>query len=93
LKFNVNTGSLCRLAVDGKEEKPVSNLKLLSRILRLKDIKITQFWFENCDKELHLVVKPYSRTYFPRIQIADFTDFSSLSGFPNEFTKHFGLMQ
>ena len=37
----------------------MSNLKLLSRILRLKDLKITQFWFENRDKELHLAVKPY----------------------------------
>jgi transposase len=39
----------------------VSNLKLLSRILRLKDLKITQFWFENRDKELHLAVKPYKK--------------------------------
>ena len=39
----------------------MSNLKLLSRILRLKDLKITQFWFENRDKELHLAVKPYKK--------------------------------
>jgi len=37
----------------------VSNLKLLSRILRLKGVKITSFWLKNRDKELHLAVKPY----------------------------------
>ncbi len=35
------------------------NLKLLCKILRLKDLKITDFWFANRDKELHLSVKPY----------------------------------
>ena len=37
----------------------MSNLKLLYKILRLKDMKITRFWFKNCDKALHLTVKPY----------------------------------
>jgi transposase len=37
----------------------VSNLKLLSKILRLKGMKITRFWFKNRSKELHLAVKPY----------------------------------
>jgi transposase len=37
----------------------MSNLKLLCKILRLKGLKITNFWFENRDKELHLSVKPY----------------------------------
>ncbi len=37
----------------------MSNLKLLCKILRLKDMKITQFWFKNRNKELHLAVKPY----------------------------------
>lgn len=37
----------------------MSNLKLLSRMLRLKDMKITHFEFKNHDKELHLTVKPY----------------------------------
>jgi len=37
----------------------MSNLKLLSKILRLKCMKITNFWFKNRGKELHLAVKPY----------------------------------
>ena len=37
----------------------MSNLKLLYKILRLKGMKITQFWFKNRNKELHLAVKPY----------------------------------
>ena len=37
----------------------MSNLKLLSKMLRLKGMKITRFWFKNRDKELHLAVKPY----------------------------------
>ena len=37
----------------------MSNLKLLNKILRLKGMKITRFWFKNRDKELHLTVKPY----------------------------------
>ena len=37
----------------------MSNLKLLSKILRLKNMKITRFWFKKRDKELHLAVKPY----------------------------------
>ena len=37
----------------------MSNLKLLSKILRLKGMKITRFWFKKRDKELHLAVKPY----------------------------------
>lgn len=37
----------------------MSNLKLLYKILRLKGIKLTDFWFKNRDKELHLAVKPY----------------------------------
>ena len=32
---------------------------LLYKILRLKGLKITDAWFENRDKELHLSVKPY----------------------------------
>jgi len=37
----------------------VSNLKLLCKILHLKDMKITRFDFKHRDKELHLAVKPY----------------------------------
>ena len=37
----------------------MSNLKLLSKILRLKNMKITRFWFKERNQELHLVVKPY----------------------------------
>ncbi|MBA1444845.1 MAG: ISL3 family transposase [Gammaproteobacteria bacterium] len=37
----------------------MSNLKLLSKILRLKGMKITSFWFKNRDRELHLAIKPY----------------------------------
>ena len=37
----------------------MSNLKLLSKILCLMDMKVTQFWFRKRDKELHLAVKPY----------------------------------
>ena len=37
----------------------MSNLKLLRKILRLKSLKITNFWFTNRDRELHLAVKPY----------------------------------
>ena len=37
----------------------MSNLKLLYKILRLKGMKITRFWFKHRDKELHLAVKPY----------------------------------
>ena len=37
----------------------MSNLKLLYKILRLKGLKITHFWFKNRHKELHLAVKPY----------------------------------
>lgn len=37
----------------------MSNLTLLSRILRLKELKITHFEFKQRDKELHLAVKPY----------------------------------
>jgi transposase len=47
------------IRVNKKEEKPVSNLKLLCKILRLKGMKITSFWFEKRDKELHLAVKPH----------------------------------
>jgi transposase len=38
---------------------PVTNSKLLSRMLRLKALKISDFEFRNRDKELHLAVKPY----------------------------------
>nr|WP_246345558.1 ISL3 family transposase [endosymbiont of Lamellibrachia barhami] len=34
-------------------------MKLLSKILRLKGMKITSFWFKNRDRELHLAIKPY----------------------------------
>ncbi|MEA3291599.1 MAG: ISL3 family transposase [Pseudomonadota bacterium] len=37
----------------------MSNLKLLSKILRLKGMKITRFWFKNRAKELHLAVRPH----------------------------------
>ena len=37
----------------------MSNLKLLSKILRLQSLKITEFWFKNGEQELHLAVKPY----------------------------------
>ena len=37
----------------------MSNLKLLYKILRLNGMKITEFWFRNRNKELHLAVKPY----------------------------------
>jgi transposase len=47
------------IGVDKKEERPVSNLKLLCKILHLKGMKITHFAFKNRDKELHLAVKPY----------------------------------
>jgi transposase len=47
------------VGVDKKEERPVSNLKLLCKILHLKGMKITHFAFKNRDKELHLAVKPY----------------------------------
>jgi transposase len=37
----------------------MSNLKLLGKLLRLKELKITWFEFKNRDTELHLGVKPY----------------------------------
>jgi len=37
----------------------MSNLKLLVKILRLKEMKINGFEFKRRDKELHLGVKPY----------------------------------
>ena len=37
----------------------MSNLKLLSKILRLQSLKIMEFWFKNGEQELHLAVKPY----------------------------------
>lgn len=37
----------------------MSNLKLLCKILRLKGMKITDFWFKNRGKELYLAVKPH----------------------------------
>src|SRR3972149_5470457 len=37
----------------------MSNMKLLLRILRLKELKINGFEFRQRDKELHLFVKPY----------------------------------
>ena len=40
--------------IDRKEEKPVSNLKLLRTILRLKSLKNTHFRFMHRDTELHL---------------------------------------
>ena len=41
------------------EERPVSNLKLLSKILRVKGIKVTAFTFQDRGRELHLTVKPH----------------------------------
>lgn len=37
----------------------MSNLKLLSKILRLKGMKITRFQFKDYGRELHLCVKPH----------------------------------
>ena len=37
----------------------MSNLKLLSKILRLKGMKITAFEFADRNRELHLTVKPH----------------------------------
>lgn len=37
----------------------MSNLKLLCKILRLKELKITHFEFKQRNTELHLAVKPY----------------------------------
>ena len=37
----------------------MTNSKLLSKLLRLKTLKITGFQFKHRDKELHLAVKPY----------------------------------
>ena len=37
----------------------MSNLKLLCKILRLKGMKITRFWFQKRGQELHLAVKPH----------------------------------
>lgn len=37
----------------------MSNMKLLLKILRLKELKINGFEFRQRDKELHLFVKPY----------------------------------
>jgi transposase len=37
----------------------VSNLKLLSKILRLKGMKVTAFEFADRNRELHLTVKPH----------------------------------
>jgi len=37
----------------------VSNLKLLSKILRLKSLKVTNFWLKERGRELHLAVTPY----------------------------------
>ena len=37
----------------------MSNLTLLAKILRLKDLKITAFSFQQRDTELHLWVKPF----------------------------------
>ena len=37
----------------------MSNLKLLSKILRLKGMKITDFQFKDYGRELHLSIKPY----------------------------------
>jgi hypothetical protein len=36
----------------------VSNLKLLNKILRLKGMKISLYWFKSRDEELHLSGKP-----------------------------------
>ncbi|MFQ5544301.1 MAG: ISL3 family transposase [Nitrospiria bacterium] len=37
----------------------MSNIKLLCKLLRLKEMKITWFEFKKWDKELHIGVKPY----------------------------------
>ena len=42
-----------------EKEKPVSNLTLLSKILRLKDMKIIHYSFQNRNQVLNLTVKPY----------------------------------
>jgi len=41
-----------------------SNLKLLSKILRLNGMKITGFQFKNYGRELHLSIKPYKTGCF-----------------------------
>lgn len=37
----------------------MSNFKLLYKILRLKGLKITDYWFKNRNKGLHLSIKPF----------------------------------
>jgi len=41
------------------KRRPVSNLKLLGTILRLKGMQVTAFTFQDHDRQLHLSVKPY----------------------------------
>ena len=41
----------------------MSNLTLLAKILRLKELKITAFSFQQRDTELHLWVKPFKNGY------------------------------
>ena len=44
MNSNVNTGLIpSEIGVDGKEEKPVINLKVRNIILRLKGMEITRF--------------------------------------------------
>ncbi len=40
----------------------MSNLKILYKILRLKGMKISDFWFKNRNNALHLAVKSYQNT-------------------------------
>jgi hypothetical protein len=37
----------------------MTNAKLLSKLLRLKRLKVSDFEFKNRGTELHLAVKPY----------------------------------
>ena len=42
-----------------EERRPLSNLKLLMKILRLKGMTVTTFTFQDHGRELHRTVKPY----------------------------------
>ena len=37
----------------------MTNGKFIRKLLRLKGLCVTEFWFKVRDKELHLIVKPY----------------------------------
>ena len=55
-----DTGLIPSVEYQSTEERiPVSNLKLLSKILRLKGMKVIAFTFRDHGRELHLTVKPH----------------------------------